>query len=144
MDGVFPAIRPTTNSGRTWPSVFPGLKNNGGAAAFFILDTTTLTDGLHTIGWMVSRRRGSGRGIGSRFFRVQNVMSTRRAFFGALSALATSAATAEAQLRSPSPAKPTVLPDAELKLLRRITNGLTPEEVAIVYASATTATSTCS
>jgi Protein of unknown function (DUF1800) len=61
-------------------------------------------------------------------------MSTRRAFFGALSALATSAATAEAQLRSPSPTKPTVLPDAELRLVRRITNGLTLEEIASVYA----------
>ena len=61
-------------------------------------------------------------------------MSTRRAFFGALSALATSAATAEAQLRSPTPTKPTVLPDAELKLVRRITNGLTLEEIASVYA----------
>jgi Protein of unknown function (DUF1800) len=61
-------------------------------------------------------------------------MSTRRAFFGALSALATSAATAEAQLRSPSLARPTVLPDAELKLVRRITNGVTPEEIAAVTA----------
>jgi uncharacterized protein (DUF1800 family) len=61
-------------------------------------------------------------------------MSTRRAFFGALSALATSAATADAPLRSPSPAKPTVLPDAELTLVRRITNGLTLEEIASVYA----------
>ncbi len=61
-------------------------------------------------------------------------MSTRRAFFGALSALATSAATAQAQLRSPVPSKPTVLPDAELKLVRRITNGLTLDEMASVYA----------
>ena len=59
-------------------------------------------------------------------------MTTRRAFFGAISALATSAATAEAQLRSPGPARPTVLPDAELKLLRRVTNGLTLEEIASI------------
>ena len=52
-------------------------------------------------------------------------MNTRRAFFGALSALATSAATAEAQLRTPTLSRPTFLPDAELKLLRRITNGPT-------------------
>jgi hypothetical protein len=59
---------------------------------------------------------------------------TRRAFFGALATLATSAATAEAQLRSPTAPKPQVLPDAELKLVRRITNGLTLEEMASVYA----------
>jgi hypothetical protein len=59
---------------------------------------------------------------------------TRRAFFGALSALAASAASAEAQLRTPSAPRPNVLPDAELKLVRRITNGLTLEEMASVYA----------
>ena len=59
-------------------------------------------------------------------------MSTRRAFFGALSALATSAATAEAQLRTPSTNKPMVLPDAELKLLRRVTNGVTPDDIATI------------
>lgn len=62
-------------------------------------------------------------------------MSTRRAFFGALSALAASAATAEAQLRTPTPAKPRVLPDAELKLARRVTNGLTPDVIADVYSA---------
>ena len=60
-------------------------------------------------------------------------MNTRRAFFGALSALATSAATAEAQLRTPTTNRPTVLPDAELKLLRRITNGLTAQSVSDVH-----------
>lgn len=62
-------------------------------------------------------------------------MSTRRAFFGALSALATSAATAEAQLRTPANTKPTVLPDAELRLARRITNGLTPAVISDVLGA---------
>jgi len=61
-------------------------------------------------------------------------MNTRRAFFGALTTLAGSAANAEAQLRTPTLGRPTMLPDAELKLVRRITNGLTPEEMASVYA----------
>src|SRR5687767_14149050 len=60
-------------------------------------------------------------------------MSTRRAFFGALSALATSS-TAAAQERSALPMTPMVLPAAELKLVRRITNGLTAEEIANVNA----------
>jgi len=55
---------------------------------------------------------------------------SRRAFFSTLSAMAASAATAEAQLRTPVNPRPNVLPDAELKLLRRITNGPTPEDVA--------------
>ena len=44
-------------------------------------------------------------------------MSTRRAFFGALSSLASSAATAGAQDRTSLPITPMVLPPAELKLL---------------------------
>src|SRR5262245_51814501 len=56
---------------------------------------------------------------------------TRRAFFGALTALASSAAASEAQqIRTPTLGTPTVLPDAELKLLRRVTNGITPEDIA--------------
>ena len=62
-------------------------------------------------------------------------MNTRRAFLGAFSALATTAATAEAQLRTPTSSKPTVLPDAELKLARRITNGLTPDVINDVYGA---------
>ena len=61
-------------------------------------------------------------------------MSTRRAFFGALSALASSAATAGAQERVALPITPMVLPAAELKLVRRITNGITAEEIAAVNA----------
>ena len=61
-------------------------------------------------------------------------MSTRRDVFGALSAFASSVATAGAQLRLPVSTKPTVLPDVELKLVRRITNGVTAEDLAAVNA----------
>lgn len=61
-------------------------------------------------------------------------MSTRRAFFGALTGLASSAATARAQERVAITINPMVLPAAELKLVRRITNGLTAEEIANVNA----------
>ena len=53
-------------------STFPGLKNTNGAAAHFILDTRTLSNGLHTIGWVVRDDAGQAAGIGSRYFRVQN------------------------------------------------------------------------
>ena len=72
MDGVFLG-HPTYDQFRSdLASVFPGLKNTNGAAAFFILDTRTLTDGLHTIGWIIRDDAGQGAGVGSRFFRVQN------------------------------------------------------------------------
>jgi hypothetical protein len=62
-------------------------------------------------------------------------MGTRRAFFGALTGLASSAATAQAQQeRVALPITPMMLPAAELKLVRRITNGLTAEEIATVNA----------
>lgn len=63
-------------------------------------------------------------------------MNTRRAFCGGLSSLASSfaAATVEAQERTALPITPMVLPAAELKLVRRITNGLTAEEIAAVNA----------
>jgi hypothetical protein len=52
--------------------VFPGLRNTNGASAHFMLDTRTLTDGLHTIGWIIRDDAGQAAGVGSRFFRVQN------------------------------------------------------------------------
>ena len=49
-----------------------------------------------------------------------------------LGALASSAATAGAQDRVAFTIIPMVLPAAELKLLRRVTNGVTPEDLAAI------------
>ena len=51
---------------------FPGFANSNGAIGYYYLDTTTLSNGLHTIGWLVYDNNGKGAGIGSRFFWVQN------------------------------------------------------------------------
>jgi hypothetical protein len=51
---------------------FPGLANSAGAIGVFMLDTTTLANGLHTISWGVTDSAGHSQGIGSRFFRVRN------------------------------------------------------------------------
>ncbi len=51
---------------------FPGLANSSGAVGFFYIDTTKLTNGVHTIGWGVWDNKVRGAGIGSRFFTVQN------------------------------------------------------------------------
>jgi hypothetical protein len=53
-------------------SIFPGLKNTSGASGYFMLDTRTLTDGLHTIAWLIRDDAGQATGVGSRYFRVQN------------------------------------------------------------------------
>jgi hypothetical protein len=72
VDGTFVG-HPTYNEFRSdLAGAFPGLNNTNGAAAFFVLDTRTLTDGLHTIGWYIRDDAGQAAGVGSRFFRVQN------------------------------------------------------------------------
>lgn len=56
---------------------------------------------------------------------------SRRALFG-LGAVGAAAARAEAQVRTPTRSRPMTVPDAELRLLRRVTNGPTTEDVAWV------------
>ena len=54
---------------------FPGLHNTAGtngAVGFRVIDTTTLTNGLHTLSWTVIDNQGAIEGIGSRFFTVSN------------------------------------------------------------------------
>ncbi len=64
---------PTYNNFRSdIATLFPGLNNTNGAIGFRVIDTTSLTNGLHTIAWTVSDNQGATEGIGSRFFRVSN------------------------------------------------------------------------
>jgi hypothetical protein len=53
-------------------TLFPGLQNSDGAVGYFYLDTTKLTNGVHTIAWSVTDSAGNDQGIGSRYFTVQN------------------------------------------------------------------------
>jgi exonuclease III len=53
-------------------SIFPGYANSGGGAGYFMLDTRTLANGVHTIAWVVRDSGGTSAGIGSRFFTVAN------------------------------------------------------------------------
>jgi hypothetical protein len=53
-------------------SLFPGRCNSGGAIGFFYIDTTTLTNGVHTISWVASDNIGHTDGLGSRYFNVFN------------------------------------------------------------------------
>src|SRR5258708_38709080 len=53
-------------------NAFPDRANSGGPVGYFVLDTTKLSNGVHTIQWVVFDSAGHGDGIGSRFFNVQN------------------------------------------------------------------------
>jgi probable HAF family extracellular repeat protein len=54
-------------------TLFPDYANSNGAIGYYYLNTTTLTNGLHTISWVVRDNAGNAQGIGSRFFNVLNV-----------------------------------------------------------------------
>ena len=72
VDGVAIGTASYSNLRPDIASLFPGLNNSNGAIGFRVLDTTTLTNGTHTISWVVSDNQGATEGIGSRFFTVSN------------------------------------------------------------------------
>lgn len=51
---------------------FPGYNNSNGAHAYFDFDTTSYSDGIHTIFWTATDNAGNVDGIGSRFFSIDN------------------------------------------------------------------------
>lgn len=53
-------------------TLFPGYANSGGAVGIFVIDTTQLANGTHSIAWGVTDSAGHAAGIGSRNFFVQN------------------------------------------------------------------------
>ena len=50
----------------------PGHTNTTAPGGHYRLDTTALSDGLHTIAWVVTDSCGRSEGIGSRYFVVAN------------------------------------------------------------------------
>ncbi|HYT66950.1 MAG TPA: DUF4394 domain-containing protein [Vicinamibacterales bacterium] len=50
----------------------PGYKNTDGAVGYRIIDTTQLSNGVHTIAWIATDDGGITSGIGSRYFTVAN------------------------------------------------------------------------
>jgi len=74
IDGVFGAApsgwtsRPDLTA--LFPAAtFPGVTNALGVATF---DTTALSNGVHTIAWVVTANNGQADGVGSRYFTVSN------------------------------------------------------------------------
>jgi hypothetical protein len=73
VDGV-PVGHPVYNQYRSdIATLFPGYANSNGAVGYYVLDTTKLANGVHTIAWSVTDDLGRVEGIGSRYFRVANV-----------------------------------------------------------------------
>jgi phosphatidylserine/phosphatidylglycerophosphate/cardiolipin synthase-like enzyme len=82
IDGV-PQGRVSYNHERAdIEALFPGFRNtagSNGAVGYRIIDTTRLTNGLHTISWTVVDDQGAVAGIGSRYFTVSNGVSAATA-----------------------------------------------------------------
>ena len=53
-------------------TLFPGYANSDGAVGYFVLDTTALANGIHTISWSITDDLGRADGVGSRYFWVSN------------------------------------------------------------------------
>ena len=72
VDGT-PRGHPVYNQYRSdIATLFPGYANTNGAVGYYVLDTTSLANGIHTIAWSVTDNQGRADGIGSRYFWVQN------------------------------------------------------------------------
>ncbi|MCX6545572.1 MAG: hypothetical protein NTV05_14320 [Acidobacteria bacterium] len=69
-------------------AAFPGFTDSSHAGGSVWIDTTTLSDGVHLIGWLVTDGCGGQDGIGSRFFTVSNGAGAARAALGAPAAAA--------------------------------------------------------
>ncbi len=57
-------------------TLFPGYANTNGAVGYFYLDTTTLSNGIHSISWNVTDNAGNSDGAGSRYFSIMNTSSS--------------------------------------------------------------------
>jgi hypothetical protein len=51
-------------------AAFPGFSNTAAGGGHFIFDWSTLTNGVHTIGWLITDNCNRADGVGSRFFNV--------------------------------------------------------------------------
>ncbi len=72
IDGVSKGHPVYNNFRSDVASLFPSLKNANGAVGYFSIDTTVLTNGVHTISWFAADTAGHVGSMGSRYFSVQN------------------------------------------------------------------------
>ena len=56
--------------------LFPGYANANGAIGYIFLDTTKYVNGVHTIVWSATDSAGVNNGFGSRYFTIQNSVTS--------------------------------------------------------------------
>ena len=68
-----PMGHPTYNQPRSdIEMLFPNYQNTDGAVGYYFVDTTKLSNGVHTIAWTARDSVGNAQGLGSRYFTVLN------------------------------------------------------------------------
>jgi Domain of unknown function (DUF6259)/Viral BACON domain len=67
---------------------FPGFSNSDTAGGHFLFDWSALTNGTHTIGWLITDGCNRADGVGSRFFNVTTGTNLTAAKAGPVSAIA--------------------------------------------------------
>ena len=77
VDGAPLTGHPTYNNFRNdIATLFPGYTNTSGAVGYYVLDTTKLSNGPHSIAWVVFDNAMRGEGLGSRYFAASNGAAT--------------------------------------------------------------------
>jgi hypothetical protein len=67
--------------------LFPGFSNSDAAGGHYIFDWSTLTNGAHTIAWLITDNCGRADGVGSRYFNVTGGTNLTAATIAAVSAV---------------------------------------------------------
>jgi hypothetical protein len=72
IDGAAVGTVTYNNARSDIDTLFPGYANTGGAVGYRTIDTTKLSNGMHSLAWSVTDNLGRTDGIGSRYFFVLN------------------------------------------------------------------------
>jgi hypothetical protein len=102
------------------PSVYRNLDVGRGAIGSYVIDTSTMTNGLHSLAWSVTDSDGRVEGIGSRNFEVLNGATDLRP--GVASTLARSGVVIRRTLSVPERLE--VVLDGEIGGVSRMVNGV--------------------
>jgi hypothetical protein len=105
VDGAFVSASPGGWTSRPdLTALFPVAQYPGIATALAVavLDTTVLSNAVHTIAWVVTDNQGTASGVGSRYFTVANDVAPTSGTCTALSVVGTARAAARRQVSTQS------------------------------------------
>jgi hypothetical protein len=105
---------------------FTGFSNSAAPGGHFVLDTTTLVNGRHTIGWLLTDDCSRADGVGSRFFTVENAVPAVQAAPGTAAGLTAERRESDAPItvsRGFGELSQTIGPDATGQRIVRMTQG---------------------